>query len=388
MMGRRNIGQCERLALKKAWGNACAYCEKPVDGFEIDHIVAHARGGTCDLENLCVTCPSCNRRKSATPLPKMYEGLLLSLAARKAKKIKATVEAAAQKASELKKRKEVSKPKIQKKFHDPCILIGKGWRFLGGLEELGRYVSLVDALIKHGFVEEKHGPDSYSIKTKKIPLSFWAECGIEFILDTTKKWPEPDFRCLFSVFYKEGSFRRNMGASTSTGVTGAYTKFSFDVSLEEFLSIRSLASNFLNQTMEAATVAKKLKVEITEKKYITRQNGMAVLRKLFNCGLTEESYPSDISVWPGRVKCVSQPLDCSFFEQLGLTHREVVDGLASLLLEFKHERGLTLDSLNFSLTTSAKDGSCVFAFHKSWAELKLYYWRLANSFLEQVGKAA
>jgi len=88
MMGRRNIGQCERLALKKAWSNACAYCEKPVDAFEIDHIVAHARGGTCDLENLCVTCPSCNRRKSATPLPQFYEGLLLSLAKKKAYKIR------------------------------------------------------------------------------------------------------------------------------------------------------------------------------------------------------------------------------------------------------------------------------------------------------------
>ena len=88
MMGRRNISQDERLALKKAWGNACAYCEKPVDDFEVDHIVAHASGGTCDLENLCVSCPSCNRRKSATPLPRFYEGLLLSLAERKAPRVR------------------------------------------------------------------------------------------------------------------------------------------------------------------------------------------------------------------------------------------------------------------------------------------------------------
>jgi len=263
---RRFIPQTERLAIAAAWGNRCAYCEKPVDTFEIDHIVAHAKGGTCELENLCVSCHSCNRRKSASPLPEMYEGLLLSLAARKVQRIEAKVAAATHEVSKLKKTKEIFNPKIQKKFHDPCILIGNGWRFLGGLEELGRYVSLVDALIKHGFVEEKHGQDSlrgkpgeytgfrigHSIKTKKISLSFWAECGIESRLDATKTWPSPDFGCLFSMFYKEGSFRRNIGASTSTCVTGAYTKFSFDLSLEEFLSIRSLASNFLNQTKEVA----------------------------------------------------------------------------------------------------------------------------------------
>ena len=88
MAERRNISQSERLALKKAWKNVCAYCEKPVNKFEIDHIVAHAHGGTCDLDNLCVTCLSCNRRKLATPLPKMYEGLLLSLASRKARQVK------------------------------------------------------------------------------------------------------------------------------------------------------------------------------------------------------------------------------------------------------------------------------------------------------------
>ena len=87
-MGRRNISQCEKMALKKAWGNACAYCERPVDSFEVDHIVAYARGGSCDLENLCVTCQSCNRRKRDTPLPEFYEGLLLSLAKRKAAKVR------------------------------------------------------------------------------------------------------------------------------------------------------------------------------------------------------------------------------------------------------------------------------------------------------------
>lgn len=238
---RRGIKQTERLAIAAAWGNRCAYCEKPVDTFEIDHIVAHAKGGTCELENLCVSCHSCNRRKSASPLPEMYEGLLLSLAARKVQRIEAKLAAATQKAS---------KPK-------------------------------------------------------------------------------------------------------------------------------------------AATVAKKPKVEMVgEEEYITRQNGMAVLRRIFYLGLTEESYPRNINLLPAQVECISQPLDCSFFEQLGLTHREVVDGLASLLLEYRDEGGSGCDSLNFSCTTSAKDGSCVFAFYKSAAELALYFWRLRNLSHEQVGVAA
>lgn len=87
-MERRNISHSERMAIKQAWGNACAYCEVPLEAFEIDHIVAHANGGTCDVENLCVSCPSCNRRKGASPLPKLYEGLLLTIAQRKAPKIK------------------------------------------------------------------------------------------------------------------------------------------------------------------------------------------------------------------------------------------------------------------------------------------------------------
>jgi len=106
---RRVVTQTERLAIAAAWGNKCAYCEKPVDTFEIDHIVAHAKGGTCGLENLCVSCPSCNRKKSATPLPEMYEGLLLSLAARKVQRIKAKLEAATLKASKPKKRKVAEK---------------------------------------------------------------------------------------------------------------------------------------------------------------------------------------------------------------------------------------------------------------------------------------
>ena len=103
---RRNISPIERLALKKAWNGVCAYCETPVYAFEIDHIVAHANGGTCDLDNLCVTCLSCNRRKLATPLPKMYEGLLLSLADRKARQVRKLLANAPKKSRKVKNKND------------------------------------------------------------------------------------------------------------------------------------------------------------------------------------------------------------------------------------------------------------------------------------------
>ena len=85
---RRAIGKAERIAIINAWGNKCAYCEDQTTTFEIDHIVPHAAGGSCDLENLCACCYSCNRRKGAMRLPKSYEGLLLTIATQKAKEIR------------------------------------------------------------------------------------------------------------------------------------------------------------------------------------------------------------------------------------------------------------------------------------------------------------
>lgn len=46
----------------------CAYCHTPehlvITTFEIDHIVPVSAGGATILENLCLSCPVCNRRKS------------------------------------------------------------------------------------------------------------------------------------------------------------------------------------------------------------------------------------------------------------------------------------------------------------------------------------
>ena len=53
-------------------GHLCRWCRRPLDyrfdPFHIDHIVprkpAHGVGGSDDRANLCLSCPSCNQRKS------------------------------------------------------------------------------------------------------------------------------------------------------------------------------------------------------------------------------------------------------------------------------------------------------------------------------------
>jgi len=49
-------------------GSRCAYCQSRQDlmgvTFEVDHIVPESAGGPTSLENLCLSCPTCNRHKS------------------------------------------------------------------------------------------------------------------------------------------------------------------------------------------------------------------------------------------------------------------------------------------------------------------------------------
>jgi hypothetical protein len=49
-------------------GDRCAYCQSRQDllgvSFEVDHIVPESAGGPTSLENLCLSCPTCNRHKA------------------------------------------------------------------------------------------------------------------------------------------------------------------------------------------------------------------------------------------------------------------------------------------------------------------------------------
>ena len=47
----------------------CVYCGVSCsDAYQIDHIEPLSRGGTHDLNNLVIACPTCNREKSNTPM--------------------------------------------------------------------------------------------------------------------------------------------------------------------------------------------------------------------------------------------------------------------------------------------------------------------------------
>lgn len=48
----------------------CAYCNKPLfpDKYHVDHIRPLSRGGSNDLDNLCLACPKCNLSKGRLTL--------------------------------------------------------------------------------------------------------------------------------------------------------------------------------------------------------------------------------------------------------------------------------------------------------------------------------
>lgn len=58
-----------RQQIRAMYRNRCAYCQSPEAlmgvTFEVDHIVPEAAGGATVLDNLCLSCPMCNRHKGA-----------------------------------------------------------------------------------------------------------------------------------------------------------------------------------------------------------------------------------------------------------------------------------------------------------------------------------
>tara|TARA_R110000744_G_scaffold117213_1_gene219149 strand:- start:48 stop:515 length:468 start_codon:yes stop_codon:yes gene_type:complete len=90
-MTRRAISKVERSAILDVWGRKCSYCERMGVILEVEHIIPKSKGGSCLLENLCISCVTCNRKKKDTLLPKMYEGILLVMAQRKATRVRRLV---------------------------------------------------------------------------------------------------------------------------------------------------------------------------------------------------------------------------------------------------------------------------------------------------------
>ena len=62
--GSHTAAEVWALAESQDW--LCAYCEIPLFGeFHVDHMMPLSRGGSDGWENLAITCPMCNMRKSA-----------------------------------------------------------------------------------------------------------------------------------------------------------------------------------------------------------------------------------------------------------------------------------------------------------------------------------
>ena len=58
-----------RAQVREIYAGRCAYCQAvealSVVPFEMDHIVPVSAGGSDELDNLCLACPTCNRYKAA-----------------------------------------------------------------------------------------------------------------------------------------------------------------------------------------------------------------------------------------------------------------------------------------------------------------------------------
>ncbi|MBE2233908.1 MAG: HNH endonuclease, partial [Anaerolinea sp.] len=58
-----------RVQIQSAAKGRCAYCRNAETllgvTFEVDHIVPQSAGGQTSIDNLCLSCPTCNRRKAA-----------------------------------------------------------------------------------------------------------------------------------------------------------------------------------------------------------------------------------------------------------------------------------------------------------------------------------
>jgi 5-methylcytosine-specific restriction endonuclease McrA len=63
-----HIPQALRQAVLGTAQGRCAYCLSPEQmmgvAFEVDHIIPRSAGGRTQLDNLCLSCPTCNRHKA------------------------------------------------------------------------------------------------------------------------------------------------------------------------------------------------------------------------------------------------------------------------------------------------------------------------------------
>jgi 5-methylcytosine-specific restriction endonuclease McrA len=52
------------VLLRRIQKNRCTYCKRQLGDYHVDHMIPLARGGSNGLENICLACPDCNRKKN------------------------------------------------------------------------------------------------------------------------------------------------------------------------------------------------------------------------------------------------------------------------------------------------------------------------------------
>lgn len=226
---RRGITQPERSAIVSAWGHKCAYCKEASGPFEVDHIVPFADGGTCDLENLCLACVKCNGAKSDTRLPKLYEGLLIALAVRKAERIrKATRNRPAQ---------------IRR---EPVVTVKKSRsEVVRQLNQSG--LRVLELLLSSGLTEERedrgHLPPRVKCKSDALQGSFFSGFGL------TKHDTCRSLASLLLEYEDQGaSVGESLNFSCTSIANADLHVFSFGKSLPEL----NLFTSRIKQQMEVA----------------------------------------------------------------------------------------------------------------------------------------
>jgi hypothetical protein len=62
------LPQALRQAVMAAAPGRCAYCLSPEQmmgvTFDVDHVISRSTGGRTQIDNLCLSCPTCNRHKA------------------------------------------------------------------------------------------------------------------------------------------------------------------------------------------------------------------------------------------------------------------------------------------------------------------------------------
>ena len=245
-LARRAIGLAERGLIASAWNNKCAYCKTTDGPFAVDHIVPHSASGTCDVDNLCWACSKCNAQKSDTRLPIFQEGLLLGLAVRRAKAIKA----------KLKSAQTVVTPKVKKKaansiYHGQSEFIDipdTSFAAQLSLSQLSEAYELLSLILSKDITEKREARWPAS-----APARVWFESAFVLPYGITDAWELIKQIKYFGQREDEwdsGGPRLVCGCIKCTE-TGEM-QFRFTLPMKELKKLKQGISKFLNQAKEDA----------------------------------------------------------------------------------------------------------------------------------------